>query len=230
MRLVPPARLLPPRLVAAAIVFAAGAVVVASGQACDKHASARAACPMTASCPASACTASMCSPAKSATAAVTAANHACSHRTTAVSARRRAAAPVRRPATAARATKSTRRATAAATTTAAPRAATTAAPHGAGLVAVIDPMTGGVAQATPDQLRDLAAGMKTGSFSLAARPADPEVVRWADGTLVSRVPDRFTMFAMGHRDARGKITFDCSQEPGAPVPPVESTPQTWEVK
>ena len=99
-------------------------------------------------------------------------------------------------------------------------------------------MTGGVGQATPDQLRDLAAGMKAGSLALAARPADPEVVRWADGTLVSPVPDRLAMFAIGRRDARGKITFDCTQEPGLAAPalagttpaPVEQTSAPWEVK
>jgi len=177
----------------------------------------------------------MCGHEKSASATVAAANHVCSRSTPAAVARRRSAVPARvaavaRSAAPARSAKVARRAAITSTTSASPQAAATTAPR-AGLVAVIDPVTGGIARATPDQLRDLATGMKTGPFTLAARPADPEVVRWADGTLVSTVPDRLTMFAMGHRDARGKISFDCSHDPGPPAPaPVESTPQTWEEK
>src|SRR6267378_1320279 len=41
------------------------------------------------------------------------------------------------------------------------RAAASSAPHAAGVMVVVDPVNGGVVQATPDQLRELTAGSKT---------------------------------------------------------------------
>ena len=123
---------------------------------------------------------------------------------------------------------------------AAPRAvgaAMSASPHAAGVMVVVDPVTGGVVQATPDQLRELAAGSKTlGVGTSVARRPDPVIERWPDGTLVCTAPDWLTMFAVARRDAGGKLRFDCRHEPEAPAPtaavplPSESAPAPWEAK
>jgi hypothetical protein len=178
-------------------------------------------CPMTAACPPG-----MCNGAGAATTASSV------HRTRphdAATATRRSAATAR---TASIKSKPAHKAKAKAK----PAAGATAAavtPGTAGMVAVIDPVTGGVVAATKEQLAAFAASPKSngGVTTMAARPADPEIVQLPDGTLMARLPERLMMNAVAHRDANGKITFTCGTDPAATAPVQESAaPSTWEVK
>ena len=242
MKLASPIQTLPPCLVAAAIALVLGA---APGHAGDHDKSAAttsnatrsiASCPISScsgtasstaittmsqgACPMSACPAGKCVSRKSAATAtlgvgaqrhVTRVTNVPTARPAAATARR---ASVRKPAA--------RRAAGA--------TASLSTPGTAGLVVVIDPATGRVVSATPEQLRDLAASSKsTGSASLAAQPADAEIVRLADGTLIAKVPERYMMNAIARRGPDGKITFDCENHSGSAVP-TQTAPSTWEVK
>jgi hypothetical protein len=110
-------------------------------------------------------------------------------------------------------------------------------PRLAGLVAIVDPATGRVVAATPEQLRDLSAGSSNAAAAATlARPADPEVIQRADGTLQSTLPARFMMFAFAHLGTRGRVDFDCANDPAKPVAaaptPARAAPNDapWEVK
>ena len=217
-------RSLPLRSTAIAIAIVLGAAAAAPGHACEKNKSANATasnsgCSVskcagamgTSGCAASsACPPSMCSGAKTSSASVEV---------------KKTAAPVRAVTASKRAArKPVKRANGA--TAAAPTASRTA-----GLVAIIDPVTGGLAKATPEQLAELSATSKAaGNVSgLAARPSDPEVTRLADGTLTVRLPERLMMNAVAHKDAKGKITIDCDRNDGTASAPAPA-PSTWEVK
>ena len=110
-------------------------------------------------------------------------------------------------------------------------------PGTAGLVAVIDPETGGVVQATAEQLAQISASASKlpGGMSTQGRVPDAEIIALPGGGEMMRVPDRLMMNATATRDANGKISYGCQQGNGpiAPVPaeaPVAAPQSTWEVK
>lgn len=201
-------RSLSPRLVAVALALGAGMALAAPGRACDHDKSATAStastaaatCPAKASCPHDAHMTGAHKPATVTRTASAAPKPALKPR------------PRSRPKPAAGAT------------------AVVATRGAAGLVVVIDPETGGVGQATKEQLAAFAATSKAaGGVSTAAIPAEPELVRSPDGMLMSRVPERYMMNAIAHRDASGKITFSCGNDAAA-ASPAPVAPPTWEVK
>jgi hypothetical protein len=97
-------------------------------------------------------------------------------------------------------------------------------PGRAGLIAVVDPLVGGIRMATPEEIGALTAGAG-GAMSLTYQEPDPVVIRLADGTLKARVPDRLMMNVTARRDAQGHIKFSCDQGAHAPA-----LPSTWEEK
>lgn len=110
-------------------------------------------------------------------------------------------------------------------------------PGTAGLVAVIDPETGGIVQATQEQLAQIsaAASKLPGGVSIQGRVPDAEVVALPGGGEMMRVPDRLMLNATATRDADGKIRYGCQQGSGAVAPihaeaPVAAPQSTWEVK
>ena len=110
-------------------------------------------------------------------------------------------------------------------------------PGTAGLVAVIDPETGGIVQATAEQLAQISASASKlpGGVSTQGRVPDAEIIALPGGGEMMRVPDRLMMNATATRSANGKITYGCQQGNGpiAPVPaeaPVAVPQSTWEVK
>jgi len=253
MRLMSPSRPQPSRLVAAALTLLTGLALAAPGHACDKDKSASASTASTvstassagvSSCPAMArCPMSGATGATAVTADLKAAHSssgccgmskstaACPH--DAATATRRSSATAR---TASMKGKAALKAKAKVKAKAEPAAGATAAavtPGTAGMVAVIDPVTGGVVAATKEQLAAFAASSKSagGVTTMAARPVDPEIVQLPDGTLMARLPERLTMNAVAHRDANGKVTFTCGNDPALTAPaPATEAPSTWEVK
>lgn len=246
-----------PRLVAAAMLFAAASIATPglasdpyprTGGCCSMKSNATAAksvsaCPMsgTAACPkgmssvsksaSAACPPGMCSAPKPASATSASATDACSapatisatHKVTRVT---RAASASRKHARKARS--ATRTATGSTTVN---------APAGnSGLLVIIDPQTRSVVQATAEQIGQISAGTKVaGAAATASRPSDPEVLTLPGGGQTVRIPDRLMMNAVAHRDAHGKISYDCRQGGGAiaPLPaesPAPSAPSTWEAK
>jgi len=253
MRLALCLRKLPLCLAAAAMTLVLVATLSSPGGACDKNKSSAtaaanvkaSACPMSAACPASACSAM-----HSANASTASMSGACPHGANASTASMSGACP--HGANAATASKSgacphgasVRTASATTRTAAAHKASGKKArakksegataegipAHQAGLVAVLDPLTGGVVQATPEQLREFSATVKTGVSTSAALPDEPHVVRLADGTLMCDLPERLMMNAVAHRHANGKITFDCLRLPAtgaAAATPSQPTSSTW---
>jgi hypothetical protein len=115
-------------------------------------------------------------------------------------------------------------------------AGTTAAlttPGTAGLIAVIDPVTGRVVAPTAEQLRELTAASKTpGVGTSSARPDDIHFERLPNGTLVAQVPERLYSNAVARRDKNGKFVVDCKNPNAAPSTsaPAEPAPATWEEK
>jgi hypothetical protein len=111
------------------------------------------------------------------------------------------------------------------------RAVPTAAVATAGAVAIIDPVTGQLAPATPAEIGALSQAARTGGVTpLAARP-DVQVVRLADGTLVATVPPELMMHAYAKVGADGKVTFTCGDERvAAPAAPAAPAAAPWEAK
>jgi len=112
------------------------------------------------------------------------------------------------------------------------RAVPTAPVMSAGAVAVIDPESGMLVPATPEQIGALSRAVQAGAASpLSSRPDAVEVVRLADGTLMATVPASLMMHAFAHRDANGKVTFTCADEhaaaPATAAVPA-AAPAKWE--
>lgn len=193
-------------------------------------AKAAASCPMTGTV---ACPPGMCSSSKSASASTASMKGACSSdymtsgaRKPASKVTRTAVAPRKRALKAKPAAKPANGSTAVNVT-----------PGTAGLVAVIDPETGGIVQATQEQLAQIsaAASKLPGGVSIQGRVPDAEVVALPGGGEMMRVPDRLMLNATATRDADGKIRYGCQQGSGAVAPihaeaPVAAPQSTWEVK
>lgn len=110
-------------------------------------------------------------------------------------------------------------------------------PGSAGLVAVIDPETGGIVQATAEQLAQISASASKlpGGVSTQGRVPDAEIIALPGGGKMMRVPERLMLNATATRSANGKISYGCQQGNGpvAPVPaetPAAAPQSTWEVK
>lgn len=207
---------LPQCLAATVTMLALVATIAPPGTACEKDKSTASAsvarssvaCPVSAACPPSACGASKAATASTASTGGAGVRECVSSgcpkgvSTRSASTTRKSAA-TRKPLTRKAAKKSSG-------TTAA------AMPTGtSGLVAVIDPETGRLVQPTPEQIAAFSSTAKSGATITAARPADPEVVTLPDGTRMCRLPERLMMNAVAHRDANGRITFDCEHLPAA---------------
>src|SRR5206468_11841741 len=106
-------------------------------------------------------------------------------------------------------------------------------PGTAGLIAVIDPVTGRVVAPTAEQLSELAAASKAaGVGTSSARPEDIHFERLANGTLVAQVPERLYSNAVARRDKNGKFVVDCKNQSAVPSTsaPAQPAPATWEEK